>query len=358
MIKTGNLNFEHMKTMKSMVLTGIRQMEMREVPMPEIRNASDVLIKMERVGVCGSDLHYYTDGKIGSQVVKYPFPVGHEGSGTVVAVGDSVSNVKVGDQIAIEPAMPCWTCDQCKAGRPHTCRKLKFLGCPGQADGCLSEYLVMPDTSCFPLANSMNLDDGALSEPLAIGVYAVQQSIPMENAAVGILGFGPIGMSVLLPAQAQGAKKIFVTDKVEERLNLAKKAGAVYAGNPDQQDVVKEIKELEPASLDVVFECCGKQEAIENAIDLLKPGGKLMIIGIPEFNRWSFRVDEGRHKEITITNVRRQNGALEPTLEMMEHQVFDAHQMVTHRFNFDQTKEAFDLVDKYADGVMKAMIDF
>jgi L-iditol 2-dehydrogenase len=347
-----------MKKMKSMVLTGIRQMEMIEVPMPEIKNDNDVLIKMDRVGVCGSDLHYYTEGKIGSQVVEYPFPVGHEGAGTVVATGPAVSNVKVGDTIAIEPAMPCWNCDQCKAGRPHTCRKLRFLGCPGQADGCLSEYIVMPDTSCFKLEEGMIPDDGALSEPLAIGVYAVRQSIPMDNAAVGILGFGPIGMSVLLPAQAQGAKKIFVTDKIEERLQIARKAGAIYAGNPDKQDVVGEIKAIEPNSLDVVFECCGKQEAIENAIDLLKPGGKLMIIGIPEFDRWSFRVDDGRHKEITITNVRRQNDALEPTLGMLRDKVFDAHQMVTHRFNFDKTKEAFDLVDKYADGVMKAMIDF
>lgn len=341
-----------------MVLTGIRQMEMIEVPVPQIKDDHDVLIKMERVGVCGSDLHYYTEGKIGNQIVQYPFPVGHEGAGTVVAVGKAVTNVRIGDPIAIEPAMPCWNCDQCTAGRPHTCRKLRFLGCPGQADGCLSEYLVMPDTSCFKLGEGMILDDGALSEPLAIGVYAVKQSIPMEGASVGILGFGPIGMSVLLPAQAGGATRIFVTDKIEERLQMARESGAVYAGNPDVQDVVADIKALEPNSLDVVFECCGKQEAIENAIDLLKPGGKLMIIGIPEFDRWSFRVDDGRHKEITITNVRRQNGALEPTLEMMQNKKFDAHKMVTHRYNFGRTKEAFDLVDKYADGVMKAMIEF
>lgn len=195
--------------MKAMVLTGIRQMEMMEVPDPKIVNDTDVLIKMERVGVCGSDIHYYTTGKIGSQVVEYPFPVGHEGAGTVVEIGSSVKTVKVGDEIAIEPAMPCWDCDQCNVGRPHTCRNLTFLGCPGQADGCLSEYLVMPETSCFKLEEDMILDDGALSEPLAIGVYAVKQSIPMKNAAIGILGFGPIGMSVLLPAQAQGAKSIF-----------------------------------------------------------------------------------------------------------------------------------------------------
>ena len=344
--------------MKSMVLTGIREMKMIDVPDPKIKNQNDVLIKMERVGVCGSDIHYYTTGKIGSQVVEYPFPVGHEGAGTVIEVGSLVTNVSVGDKIAIEPAMPCWECDQCKAGRPHTCRKLRFLGCPGQADGCLSEYIVMPDSSCFKLEENMILDDGALSEPLAIGVYAIKQSIPMKAASVGILGFGPIGMSVMLPALAEGAESIFVTDKIAERLAKAEQMGAKYAGNPDNEDVVSNITELQPNMLDVVFECCGKQEAIDNAFDLLKPGGKLMIIGIPEFDHWSIPVDKGRHKEITITNVRRQNHALEPTLEMMKNKVLDAHQMVTHRFSFDQTKEAFDLVDNYADGVMKAMIDF
>lgn len=344
--------------MKSMVLTGIRKMEMIEVPDPKIVNDTDVLIKMERVGVCGSDIHYYTTGKIGSQVVEYPFPVGHEGAGTVVAIGPAVKTVKVGDEIAIEPAMPCWECDQCKVGRPHTCRKLRFLGCPGQADGCLSEYIVMPETSCFKLDGNMILDDGALSEPLAIGVYAVKQSIPMERASIGILGFGPIGMSVLLPAQAQGAKSIYVTDKVEARLNMARSIGVNYAGNPDREDIVARISALEPNMLDVVFECCGKQEAFDNAIDLIKPGGKLMIIGIPEFDYWQLSADKARRKEITFTNVRRQNHALEPTLDMMKNKAFDAHQMVTHRYNFEQTKKAFDLVDNYADGVMKAMIEF
>jgi len=344
--------------MKVMMLTGIRQMEMREVPKPMITRDNEVLIKMKTIGVCGSDVHYYVSGKIGSQVVEYPFAVGHEGAGTVVEVGSAVENVKVGDEIAIEPAMPCWNCDQCNVGRPHTCRKLRFLGCPGQAEGCLSEYLVMPETSCFKLTDNMILDDGALSEPLAIGVYAVKQSIPMKNAAIGILGFGPIGMSVLLPSQAMGAKSIYVTDKIEERLAMARKLGVNYAGNPDKEDVESKVAELEPNSLDVVFECCGQQEALDNAIEMLKPGGKLMMIGIPEFDKWQFSADLARRKEITFTNVRRQNHALEPTLEMMENKVFDARQMITHRFSFDQTKEAFDLVDNYADGVMKAMIEF
>ena len=296
--------------MKAMMLTGIRQMEMRDVPTPEILNDRDVRIKMKTLGVCGSDIHYYVSGKIGSQVVQYPFTVGHEGAGEVEAVGKGVSRVKPGDRIAIEPAMPCGECDQCRAGRPHTCRKLRFLGCPGQAEGSLSEYIVMPETSCFKIPDQMSFDEAAISEPLAIGVYAVKQSIAMPGAKVGILGFGPIGMSVLLPALAMGAGEVYVTDKIDDRLHLAQRSGACFTANPDKEDVVGRISEKVPELLDVVFECCGQQDAIDNAVDLLKPGGKLMVIGIPEFEHWSFPVDKSRHKELCIQNVRRQNEAL------------------------------------------------
>jgi L-iditol 2-dehydrogenase len=344
--------------MKAMMLTGIRQMKMFEVPAPIITNDSDVLIKMKTLGVCGSDVHYYNNGKIGSQVVKFPFPVGHEGAGEIVAVGKAVKHLKVGQRIAIEPAMPCGECDQCLAGRSHTCRKLKFLGCPGQAEGCLSEYIVMPEGSCIPISDKLSYDQAAISEPLAIGVYAVKQSIPMQGANIGILGFGPIGMSVLLPAISQGANRIYVSDKIDKRLEIAFKCGAIWTGNPDNTDIIESVKEKEPHLLDVVFECCGKQEAIDQAIEILKPGGKLMIIGIPEFSRWSFSVDKLRHKEITITNVRRQVNCVESALEMMEKGQVDVSRMPTHRFSFDNTQKAFELVSGYKDGVMKAMIDF
>ena len=344
--------------MKSMMLTGIRQMEMKEVPEPVIVNPGDVKIKMSVVGVCGSDIHYYTQGRIGSQIVKYPFPVGHEGAGIVVEVGSGVKKVKTGDVIAIEPAMPCWECDQCLAGRYHTCRKLKFLGCPGQAEGCLSEYIVMPEESCFPLHQGLNPDHGVISEPLAIGVYAVKQSILAKGAKIGILGFGPIGMSVMLAAGAQGAKTFYVTDKIDARLSLAAKEGAVLTANPLKENVVDKILGKEPFALDVVYECCGQQEAFDQAIDLLKPGGKLMGIGIPEFNTWSMNVEKTRRKEITIQFVRRQVDCVELSLELMKTGKIDITNMITHRFPFEKTKDAFDLVAGYSGGVMKALIDF
>jgi L-iditol 2-dehydrogenase len=347
-----------MELMKSMKLTGIRQMELMEVPKPEIINDTDVLIKMKTVGVCGSDVHYYVSGKIGSQIVEYPFAVGHEGSGIVEKVGEKVCRINPGDRIAIEPAMNCGECDQCKAGRPHTCRKLKFLGCPQQAEGCLSEYIVLPEHCCLQIRDTMTYDQAAISEPLAIGVYAVNQSIQMDGAKVGILGVGPIGESVLLPALALGASKVYVTDKIDERLKLAKQNGACWTGNPDKENIVTAIKTLEPLLLDVVFECCGKQEAFDQAIEILKPGGKLMVIGIPEFSRWSFSVDEARHKEICIQSVRRQNHSTEIALEMINEGIVNIDNWATHRFKLADAKQAFDLVAAYKDGVLKAMIDF
>jgi len=344
--------------MKAMMLTGIRQMEMKEISRPAIVRPSDVLIKMSVVGVCGSDIHYYTQGQIGSQVVEYPFTVGHEGAGIVIETGSDVERVRPGDAIAIEPAMPCWECDQCLAGRHHTCRKLRFLGCPGQAEGCLMEYIVMPEDSCFPLYGGLHADHGSISEPLAIGVYAVKKSGGVKGLDVGILGFGPIGMSVLLAAKAEGAKSFTVTDKIQPRLALALKEGATAIFNPVKEDFVSMLTEHHPLGLDVVFECCGQQEAFDQAIDVLKPGGRLVVVGIPEFDEWSMNVERTRRKEISLQFIRRQVDCVETALDLMESGKINIANMVTHRFPFSGTKEAFDLVAEYGDGVMKVMIDF
>jgi L-iditol 2-dehydrogenase len=344
--------------MKAMVLTGIRQLEIREKPDPEITNPDEVLIRMKSVGICGSDIHYYREGKIGSQVVKYPFTVGHEGAGVVEKSGRAVSQLKPGDRVAVDPAMPCYACDQCLEHRFHTCRKLKFLGCPGQAEGCFSEFIVMPAKSCIPINDNMTFDQAALSEPLAIGMYSVHLAQSVKGRKIGVLGSGPIGISVMLSAKAAGCEKIYMTDKIDKRLALASEMGAKWTGNPDTSDIVAGILSEEPSSLDIVFECCGQQEAVDQAVRLLKPGGLLLIVGIPTFSRWSFDVDDLRRREITIQNVRRQNEMAEKTIEMIAEGKIIPDKMQTHTYNFNQIKEAFDLVDNYRDGVMKAMIRF
>jgi L-iditol 2-dehydrogenase len=344
--------------MKRSVLTGINRIELIETPKPKTIYDTDVLIRMKAVGICGSDIHYYRTGRIGSQVVRYPFTVGHEGSGVVEAVGAAVTSVKSGDRVAIEPSIACGQCDQCLAGRPHTCRNNKFLGCPGQIEGNLAEFIVIPASQCIPLAEHQRIEDGVTSEPLAIGLYGLKQAHLEGNESIGIIGFGPIGMSVFQMAKANGFSTIYVSEKIPERMHIAEELGALWVGNPLEKDIAASVSALESSLLDVVFECCGQQDAMDTAIEILKPGGKLMIIGIPDFDRWSFRAHEARRKEISFINIRRQNNCTHETIEMLASGRVNGSAMITHRFPLSRVAEAFDTVSNYRDGVMKAIIEF
>lgn len=342
--------------MKAQMLTAIGQMEPKNVPMPVIKEPSDVLLKITYVGVCGSDVHYYETGRIGSQIVTFPFTVGHECSATVVDFGPAVTHLEKGEPVVVEPAVSCGQCDQCTIGRPHTCRRLKFLGCPGQIEGCLSEYLLIPAECCFPTKDKITPRQGVLCEPFAIGVYAVQQSQLHPSQSAAILGAGPIGLSCLAAAQVQSAETIYMTEIIPERMKVAKNAGAAWVGNPQTDDVVTAVLQQQPAGVDVVFECAGRQETLDQAVEMLKPGGKLMAIGIPRQPRISFCPDRIRRKEISIINVRRQNHCTQKAIDLIADRKVDLDFMITHTFDFDQTPQAFDLVANYRDGVVKALI--
>ena len=342
--------------MKAASLTGIGQFEIRQVPEPKIVNPTDVLIRIKMVGVCGSDIHYFTTGRIGSQIIQFPFTVGHEAAGIVEQVGKKVARVKPGQRIAIDPAVYCGHCDQCRAGRENTCRELLFLGCPGQLAGALAEYLVLPENCCFPIADRTTFEQATLSEPLAIAVYAVERSHLPAGASVAILGVGPIGMSVFHVLRTKKVGDVFVTDRIAERLEFAERLRPKWCGNPNRTDVVKAISKIEPWLMDAVFECSGDKAAYDHAIKLLKPGGTLALVGIPEFDEVAFPIHELRRKEITIINVRRQCRCTQKTIDLLERKKINLDAMVTHHFPLAETRQAFDLVAHYRDGVMKAMI--
>ncbi len=344
--------------MKAAVLTGLREIKIIDVPDPQLTKDTDVLLKLRAVGVCGSDIHYYTTGRIGDQIVHYPFILGHECAAKVERTGDGVSRVKPGDHVAIDPAISCGQCDQCRLGRYHTCRTLKFLGSPGQLEGCLSEFIVMPQECCYPLKAGMTPEQGVLVEPLSIGLYAVKLLNDPYAKSIAILGSGPIGLSVLLAARDIGIQSIFVTDKIDSRLNAAKGAGAFWTGNPEKLDIINEIQKEQPLLLDAVFECCGQQEAIDQGIELLKPGGTLLIVGIPETNELSFDIHLLRRKEIRIINVRRQNNCTQSAIDLINKRKGWVDFMNTHIFNFYESKSAFDIVEGYRDNVIKATIRF
>ena len=343
--------------MRSLKLTGLRHMQLVDVPKPVLRNPADVLIRVACVGVCGSDVHYYTTGRIGTQVVQFPFSVGHEFAGTIEAVGKDVRTLRPGDRVAVDPAMPCFTCDQCLAGRRHTCRNLRFLGCPGQAEGCLCDFIVMPATTCIPLPEACSMEQGAMIEPLAIGAYAAQLAGALRGQCVAILGAGPIGLSVLLASRQAGAARIYVSDPIAARRAFAHQCGAVWSGSPTE-DLTAAILRQEPGAMDVVFECCGQQAALDQAVELLKPGSRLVLVGIPEVDRVSFPIEMLRRREIVIQNVRRQNECNAAGTGLVTAFPDLTANMVTHRFPAEQTQAAFDLVASYQGGVIKAMVQF
>lgn len=335
--------------MKAARLTAIERIEIVDVPDLEAPRPGWVEIRVEAVGICGSDVHYYRTGRIGDQVVQFPFTLGHEGAGTISSVGDGVDEFAPGDRVAFDPAMPCFVCDQCRKGRHHTCRHTRFLGCPGQAEGCLSERLSMPASSCFRLPESLNFEDGALSEPLSIGVYAARLARIGPGARVAVQGAGPIGLCVTTALLAE-AVRVGIVEPLADRREFAKRFDVDWVAEPAA------ASEHADGDLDAVFECCGQQEALDQAIEMLTPGGKLVIVGIPEGDRVSFDAHRCRRKEVAIQNVRRQVDCVERALEGIATGDYAVAPMVTHRFGLEATAAAFELVAGYRDGVIKAVV--
>lgn len=343
--------------MKAAFLTGVRTIEIREIPAPQIVRDDDVLVRSKAVGVCGSDLHYYLSERVGGDSVSYPFIPGHECAGIVDAVGPAVTRVKPGDAVVIEPAVSCGTCDQCRTGRPHTCRKLLFLGHYGELTGGMAEFVRAPERNCVPLPGKMTFVQGALAEPLSIAIYAAGLAGSVRGKAAVVLGTGPIGLCLIMALKAEGSGPVYATEKVEARLAAAAKAGAEWTGNPDREDIVGEVQALESLGLDLVFECCGDQSALDQSIALLKPGGTLVVVGIPLESRVSFDSSKVRRKEIRVQNVRRQNRCLERAVAMIHAGRINTDFLATHFYTLDQAREAYETAAARREGVIKAIVN-
>lgn len=342
--------------MKAAYLTGIREMEIRRAPDPKPENPDDVLLRIETVGVCGSDMHYYRRGRIGDMVVEFPWLLGHECAGTVVQVAPGVSGVKVGDRVAVDPLIWCGRCDQCLRGRRHTCRDQVFMGCPGQLPGCLTELVVMPERCCHRIPQRMSMEQATMIEPLTIGMWAQRLCGDPSGRKIAILGSGPIGLCVLLALKAAGECEVYMTDLLDYRMSAARECGADWTGVATRDGSDEEIDAVAGPGFDCVFECAGEQMALDQGAELLSPGGELVIVGIPEPDRISFRMDTFRRKEVKVRNVRRQNDCIADAIEMVAAGKVNIDPLVTHHFTLDQTKAAFDMVADYRDGVVKAMI--
>ena len=345
-----------MGTMKAAFLTGVRSIEIREVPAPRVVRDDDVLVRSKAVGICGSDLHYYVSDSVGADRVSYPFIPGHECAGIVEETGRAVTRVRPGDAVVVEPAVSCGACDQCRTGRPHTCRKLLFLGHSGELTGGMAEYALAPERNCIPLPAKMTLFQGALAEPLSIALYAAGLGGSLRGKTAAVLGSGPIGLCVVMALKAEGAGAVYATEKAEARLAAAATAGADWTGNPDREDIVAAIQARESLGLDLVFECCGEQAALDQAVALLKPGGTLVVVGIPVEPRVTFDSSKVRRREIRVQNVRRQNKCLEKAVAMIHTGRIKVDFLATHYFELDRAREAYETAAARRDGVIKAFV--
>jgi L-iditol 2-dehydrogenase len=257
----------------------------------------------------------------------------------------------------IEAAHTCGNCDQCLAGRFNTCRNIQFMSSAEEMQGCMCEQVVVPEQNCFLIPDELSFEQAAVAEPLSISLYSVKRSIPLSaSTPIAILGAGPIGLCTMLAARAMGAERVYITEKIPARIALAQELGATWTGNPDASNVVSEVGQAEPLGLSVVFECSGSPEALDQAVEMLGPGGLLVITGIPDAHRISLNIDNLRRKELSVFNVRRQNETVKESIELLASGRINIDALITHRVPLSDAKHAFDLVADYADGVVKAMV--
>ncbi len=340
--------------MKAIIFTGLRQVQTHDRPEPELPDQESVLLKTRIAGICGSDLHYFISDTVGGEKVPYPCLVGHECAAEIVKTGDKVKRFKSGDLVAVEPSISCGVCDQCLEGRFNTCREIKFLGHPGELDGCFAEFFVMPAKNLIKLPISISLEEAMLAEPVSIALHALNLANLGSSAKVGVLGTGPIGLALIILLKFSGISSIFATDCSEARERAALKAGASWAGNAQEEGIVSKILSRQPLGLEAVFEVSGDERAIDQAVELVKPGGRIIQIGIPIPERISLKFSRLRRKEITIINVRRQNRCLEKALELIQKKEIEVSWLISHRFSLDQAKLAMDTAADRRDGVLKA----
>ena len=280
----------------------------------------ELLVRVNTVGICGSDLHWFGEAGIGDAKLQKPLVLGHEFTG-VIAEGP-----RQGERVAVDPAVPCHTCEFCLCGNPNLCEHMRFAG-HGLEDGALREYIAWPEECLFPLPDSLSDADGVMLEPLGVAIHAVDLSHLRVGMSVGVFGCGPIGLLVIQVARQAGAGDIFVTEPLPHRVDAAHSLGA-REWTPGQE-------------VDVAFEVAGENEAVEAAVSAVKPGGCVILAGIPADDRTSFSASTARRKGLTIKLVRRMKFTYPRAIRLVESGKVDVRSLVSHQFPLEQAQQAF-----------------
>ena len=341
---------------KKAVLTRLNTIELQNAEMPSARNG-EIVVKMQAVGICGSDVHYYKGGRIGDFVVDFPFVLGHECAGVVTEVGEDVKGFAPGDRVALEPGVPCGQCHNCLSGHYNLCQDVEFLATPPY-DGCLSNYIAYPAKWAFKLPQNMSFEEGALVEPLAIGINAAKTGGVSLGDTVLIYGAGCIGLVSLLAAKAYGATNVIVADRIDVRLKMAEEFGAVTVNN-QTADVLDEVMRLtNGCGADVVLDCVGVSDTVTGSIRACKPGGQIVIVGMGADALNDIPLGPVSTKELKITSIFRYKNLYPTAIAAISGGKIDVKRIVSNRYRFEETAHAFQDVVENIQNVVKGMIIF
>ncbi len=323
---------ESNQTMRVMRLHGAGDMRLHREPIPA-PGPGESLVRVTAVGVCGSDLHWFSEAGIGDARLTRPLVLGHEFAGLTEG----------GQRVAVDPAIACGQCEYCQAGNPNFCVALRFAG-HAENDGALREYVTWPARCLYPLPDSLTDADGALLEPLGVAIHAVDLAHVKPGMTVGVFGCGPIGLLTLQVARVAGATRLFATDLpgVPHRLDAARSLGAqVLAADAQQAEAREILAATGNQGVDIAFEAAGDNAAVRAAIAAVKPGGKVILVGIPPEDHTMFTASTARRKGLTLKLVRRMKHTYPRAIRLVESGRVDVRSLVTGRFPLEKAAEAF-----------------
>jgi L-iditol 2-dehydrogenase len=337
-----------------------RTLKVEQLSEPRPPGKGEVLVRVDASGVCGSDLHMYIDAMIGDTKLKAPMVIGHEFAGTVLSTGDDPLNehsvlLKPGMRVAVDPAQPCGACELCKRGHPNLCTSLHFCGLFPDG-GCFCERMVVPANSCFPLPDDLDAEMGALLEPLGIALHAVNLAKVKPGESAVIIGAGPIGLLILEAAKQAKMAPIFVVEQLPWRLQLAEKLGGIPIDSARTNAREKLMIQTLGRGVDVAFEAAWADQSIQLAAEMVRYGGKLVLVGIPRDDQMVLNHSTARRKGLTLFMSRRMKHTYPRAIELVQNGLVDVKSIVTHRFPLAQTPEAFALNADYHDHVVKVVI--